>query len=429
MPQSPADYRLLLALLLSLGLLAFSRTCGEGPAGGEDTRAPFAFLFDSQHLPIFELTLPESSFRNLDADPFVYQPADFMYRSPSDARDKIALPSVGVRLKGLASFQPIGAKPALKIRFDKYVKRQHFLGLRRLTLNNMSQDPSMVRERLAYYVFRKAGLVAPLCNSARVFVNGTYYGLYANVQTIDRIFVQTHFDPAPGNLYDLSRRAYGIDLEPRWRQLFVLETNRAQNDTSDLDELIQMIGAAQEDFVSAADSVVDLDQWLAAGAVQAINADWDSYFFGAPNNYKIYHDLGCDCFLLLPWGADQTFGILNGVFKYLRYPIGGPPSHHRAGLLFRRCRASSECYERYLGHVERTLQRWESLDLPAELDRILKQIRPSVLEDERRGYPYAEFERAVEEVRRFLLRRGQIVRRQLSTERMDRGHRAHRPAT
>ena len=83
------------------------------------------------------MTLPESSVRNLAADPFVYQPADFTYRSPSDARDTIVLPSVGVRLKGLGSFRPIGGKPALKIRFDKYLRRQHFFGLRRLTLNNI----------------------------------------------------------------------------------------------------------------------------------------------------------------------------------------------------------------------------------------------------------------------------------------------------
>jgi hypothetical protein len=424
MTRPPSDYRLLLAVLLAGGLFVLNRTCGVGPANGEDTRAPFAFLFDSQHLPIFELTLPESSFRNLAADPFVYQPADFTYRSPSDARDTIVLPSVGVRLKGLGSFRPIGGKPALKIRFDKYLKRQHFLGLRRLTLNNMKQDPSMVRERLAYHLFRKAGLVAPLCNSARLFVNGAYYGLYANVQTIDRIFVQTHFDPAPGNLFDLSREVYGIDLAPRWKPFFMLETNRAQNDTADLDELIQMIDGPHEGFVSAAESVVDLDQWLAVGAMQAIIAGWDSYF-GGPNNYKLYHDLGGDRFLLLPWGVDQTFGILNGRFKYMRYPIDGSRSN---GLLFRRCQASPDCYDRYLGHVESKLQLWESSDLPAELDRIFKQIRPSVFEDKRRGYPYEEFERAVEEVRRFLLRRGHIVRLQLARERTGQGRLARHPA-
>jgi spore coat protein CotH len=424
MSRPPVDSRLVLALLLAVGLLALDQAWEDGPSGREDIREPAAFLFDSRHLPNFELTLPESSYRNLAADPFTYQPARFTYRSPSDARDRIVLPSVGVRLKGLASFQPIERKPALKIRFDEYVKRQHFFGLRRLTLNNMAQDRSMVRERLAYYVLRRAGLVAPRCNSARVFVNGSYYGLYANVQTIDPAFVQTHFRPAPGNLYDLSREVYGIDLEPRWKPFFTLETNRAQNDTSDLDELIRVINEPRESFISAAESVVDLDQWLAVSAVQAIIAGWDSYF-GGPNNYMLYHDLGSDRFVLLPWGVDQTFGILNGRFRYIRYPIDGSRSN---GRLFLRCKASPDCYERYLAHVESNLQLWESLDLPAELERILDQIRPSVYEDTRRGYPYQEFERAVEEVRRFLRRRGRIVRLQLAGARASQGHLARRPA-
>jgi spore coat protein CotH len=405
------------AVLLALGLFLLRPLWDEAPANEESAEAPFAFLFDGRHLPIFELSLPESSYRNLAADPFVFQPADFTYRSPTNARDKIVLPAVGVRLKGQASFEPIGRKPALRIRFDKYVKRQHFFGLRRLTLNNMAQDPSMVRERLAHHVFRKAGLVAPLCNSARVFVNGSYFGLYANVQTIDRVFVRTHFEPVHGNLYDISREYYRIDLVPGWKPYFVLKTNRAENDTSDLDELIRTIDAPPPAFVLAAESVVDLDQWLAVGAVQAVNADWDSYFFG-PNNYSLYHDPGDDRFLLLPRGGDQAFGMLNGRFRYLRYPISGPREPRRGGQLFRRCQVSPECYDRYLDEVERTLQLWESLDLPAELDRIVDQITPSVFEDKRRGYPYQRFERAVDDVRTFLHRRG------------GRGHRepAKRPA-
>ena len=127
MARSPVDSRLLFAVLLAVGLLVFNRTWGEGPASGEDTRTPFAFLFDSQHLQIFELTLPESSVRNLAADPFVYQPADFTYRSPSDARDTIVLPSVGVRLKGLGSFRQVLDTPAL-LRSSTLDAEQHEAG-------------------------------------------------------------------------------------------------------------------------------------------------------------------------------------------------------------------------------------------------------------------------------------------------------------
>ena len=371
---------------------------------------------------MFELRVPESSYENLVADPFSYQPAHFRYRPQGDSGPAIVLPYVGLRLKGRASFHPIDKKPALKIRFDKYIKSQSFLGLRRLTLNNMDQDPSMVRERLSFHVLRRAGLPAPLCNSARVVLNGSYYGLYANVQTIDRVFVETHFSPARGNLYDVSRDHYGIDLEPKFRSFFALRTNRALNRTADLDALLEAVGRPTKDLVHDVASIVDLDEWLAVGAVQAVIADSDGYF-ATGNNYELYHDVGRGRFVLLPWGCDQTFGISDGQFKYLTYRIDGARTGPGNGLLFRRCKESHDCYQRYLTHVEKALAVWEDLDLVAELDGMLAQIRPSVYEDVRRPHSIDDFERSVKDVRVFLSERGRVVRRQLGRMRTRRGAR------
>jgi hypothetical protein len=409
--ETRAGRRSIAALLLAGGLVAYHLADGASPSPRE-ARPPFESLFGADHLPVFELSVPETSRRNLAANPFVYQPAHFRYRLPGDSRAAFVLPYVGLRLKGRASFHPIDGKPALKIRFDKYVRSQRFLGLRRLTLNNMDQDPSMVRERLAFHVFREAGIAAPLCNSARVFLDGAYYGLYANVQTLDQAFLEAHFGPARGNLYDQSRDPYGIDLEPRFRGLFELKTNRAENRTGDLDALIEAVGGPAADFPERAASILDLDQWLAVGAVQALIADWDGYF-GGTNNYELYNDLERGRFVLLPWGCDQTFGIGDGQFKHLSYRIDGGRTRTRNGLLFRRCRESRTCYERYLAHVGRALELWEDLGLPAELDRIVEQIRPSVYEDRRRPYSIPDFERSVQDVRAFLSGRGPVVRRQL----------------
>jgi CotH kinase protein len=404
--------RSLCTFLSAGGLLACQAAGPVDSRSGLGAPPPFESVFGADHLPVFELSLPESSTASLAADPFTYQPAHFRYRPDQDPGRTIVLPYVGLRLKGRASFHPIDGKPALKIKFDKYIKSQRFLGLRRLTLNNMEQDPSMVRERLSYHVFRQAGLIAPMCNSARVVVNGDYYGLYANVQTIDRTFLETHFDPARGNLYDISSDADPIDLQPGSKSSFQLETNRAENRTSDLDALLEAVGGQSADFVGGAASIVDLDQWLAVGAVQAVIADWDGYF-GGMNNYELYHDVGRGRFVLLPWGCDQTFGIINGQFKFVTYRIDGARTAVNNGLLFRRCRQSRNCYERYLTQVERALTVWERLDLTAELDGILTQIRPSVFEDRRRAHSIEEFEQSVKDVRVFLSRRGRIVRRQL----------------
>ncbi|MDP6947320.1 MAG: CotH kinase family protein, partial [Myxococcota bacterium] len=84
---------------------------------------------------------------------------------------------VGVRKKGFLGSLSVD-KPSLKIRFDKYVEGQELGTLTRLTLNNMVQDPSLVSACLGYSVMAQAGLPAPRCSFARVYVNGDDLGLY-----------------------------------------------------------------------------------------------------------------------------------------------------------------------------------------------------------------------------------------------------------
>ena len=61
---------------------------------------------------------------------------------------------------------------AFKIKFDKYVEGQSFLGLEKMTLNNMVQDPSMIHEVLAYAIFRAFDVPCPRTGYATLRVNG-----------------------------------------------------------------------------------------------------------------------------------------------------------------------------------------------------------------------------------------------------------------
>ncbi|MBT18824.1 hypothetical protein CMK17_02350 [Candidatus Poribacteria bacterium] len=68
-------------------------------------------------------------------------------------------------------------KPALKLKFDKYIEEQLAFGMERMILNNNVSDPSFIKQYLTYGLFRKAGMPAPLCNFAIVRVNGEDLGL------------------------------------------------------------------------------------------------------------------------------------------------------------------------------------------------------------------------------------------------------------
>ena len=412
--------RLVRSLRLAVFLVGVAAcACGSDDSddGGSDEPA-FAAFFAEDVLATIELTIPQDCVDALDRQPYEYCEGSLRYLPDAEGRDELSLESVGIRLKGMGSFRDLDGKAAFKVKVDEYVDGQRIFGLRRITLNNMVQDPSMAHEALGYRFYRAAGVPAPLCNYLRVLVNDEYYGLYANVQTLDDEFVENLYDPAPGNLYDTPNDEYFIDLLPEYRSDYELETNHDENDTSDLDELIDAVNGPDDTFYEDAGLRLDWQEWLTAGAAQAIIADWDGYF-GARNNYKLYHELGRDRFLLLPWGIDQTFGMTDGHsgerLYHLDYALDGSTSEREPGVVFQNCQDDSTCWERYLDAAEAALAVWDALPLDQELDAILTLTEEARQADTRRPYGEQQNEDAVTALRSFLEQRADMVRDELET--------------
>jgi len=389
---------------------------GAAGAGDGDDPPPGAeVLYDPATLATFELTIPESCREALAIAPTEYCEGTVTYRPPTGPA--LTFPRVGIRLKGRATMQPLSEKPSFKIKLDEYLDGPRLFGTRRLTLNNMVQDPSMAHEVLGYRYYRALGLPAPLCNYARVVVDGEPYGLYANVETVDDEFAERRFDPAPGNLYDTSNDDYFVDFLPEWLGSFELETNHDAPDTSDLEALIAAVGAPAESFYTEVGALLDWDEVLTLGAAQAVIADWDGYF-GAANNYELYHELGRDRFLIIPWGIDQTFGTTDGErgepLALLQYAIDHSDSDRENGVLFRRCREDDACWADYLARLPRAIEVFSGLPLLDELEAALALTAAARAEDTRRPYSDARSEEFVAGLRTFLAERGPLVEAQLA---------------
>jgi hypothetical protein len=65
-----------------------------------------------------------------------------------------------VRLKGSTSISRLRDTPSFKIKFPKGPSQTGFLGLRRLTLNALTQDGSKIHEYGAYALFNAMGIPA-----------------------------------------------------------------------------------------------------------------------------------------------------------------------------------------------------------------------------------------------------------------------------
>lgn len=97
---------------------------------------------------------------------------------------------------------PKVGKCSIKLSFDEVDPEARFYGLKKLNLHSMNQDPSMMRDRLAYAMFRENGVPASRAVHARVMFNGKLQGLFIAVEQVDGRFTRSRFtEGGKGNLY------------------------------------------------------------------------------------------------------------------------------------------------------------------------------------------------------------------------------------
>jgi spore coat protein CotH len=348
-------------------------------------------LYDPASFPRFDIELTPAAIATLDLVNDAEDPRQDTYVPATLRHGMETVRDVGLRLKGEGSFQKLDRKPAFKIKFDELVPGQSLYGLRRLTLNNAFEDPSFVAERLAYDVFRAAGLPAPRCNSATVYVNGTFYGVYVNVEAEDKTFLRRWFESDAGNLYEEGQ----TDFVSGAAAAFNLETNETLNDRSDLERLIAAVQGATNPatFLQDIGTQLDTAQFLKFTAAEAAVNQWDMYAHTVfyVNNLRIYSDPTSGKFAFIPWGMDLSMKPFRdsgkphiSLFALARQGDrpNGPVS---SGLIFQRCLQSPACRAAYSDAARAVIAAYEGLNMEARALTYYDQIRSMVLADTRKS--------------------------------------------
>ena len=280
---------------------------------------------------------------------------------------------VGVRKKGFLGSQS-ETKPALKLRFDKYVDGQSLGGvIERMTLNNSVQDPSMVNTCLAYRVFSAAGSPSPRCNFATVAVNGKSLGLYVHVEEIKKPFLARHFDSAEGNLYE----GTVSDFTPDFRGTIEKKTNEDEDDWSDIDAVVAALQDPSDAGLEALADAVDLDRFLSFWATEVLVGHWDGYA-GDRNNYHFYREPDGP-FVFIPWGVDDTFHLKDdpNPFDEISDP---PPSVLALTAIPNRLYNNTEWRLKYVGRLKELLDSaWNEDQLLASVDQMAAIVQQHAL--------------------------------------------------
>lgn len=385
---------------------------GSGSTNSVGASAPdsTAELFDPEKLPRFDITLSDDAQASLGTAPTTYVKGTLKYGDTT-------LQDVGIRIKGEASMRTLNSKTAFKIKLDQFVAKQHLLGMHGLTLNNMVQDPSFIAERLTYQVYRAAKLPAPRCNNALVYINGDFFGVYANVETEDKPFLRRWFTSDAGNLYEDGQS----DFTPGNEASFDLKTNKTKNDRSDLTALITAIAAAKDDtYLADLDATLDTEQYLRYTALEAAVNQWDGYSYGyfGPNNFLIYHDPSSGKFRFIPWGMDMSMKPFDSTRANIELFTIGPyegkeGARAAGGLIFKRCLESSTCKSHYAPIVREMMAVYDGQKLADAAAHHYAQIKDHVYDDYRKEVSNAEFEAAYQSVLTTIANRTSVMKDEL----------------
>ncbi|MBK8339554.1 MAG: CotH kinase family protein [Flavobacteriales bacterium] len=164
---------------------------------------------------------------------------------------------------------------------------------KKFVLNNGFKDPSFLREKLALDLMNDNGINAPRCTYARVYLNGSYWGLYTLVEAVDKTFLDNRFDDNEGNLFkgDPSGdfRWYGTAASGYYNH-YELHTNETANDWTDLIHAMDVVNNTPANLL--ADSIharFKTQNLLRAWAANNLLVNLDAYL-GSGHNYYVYHD-------------------------------------------------------------------------------------------------------------------------------------------
>ena len=183
--------------------------------------------------------------------------------------------------------------PREKMQFDiSFHERDpmgKFHGVEKLVFDMPRGDWTFMHDRLAHAWFRQAGIAAGCAASARVEINGSYYGLFVAEETTNK---RVH------------RRVL-----PRQPERRSVEGRRAARDEQRCPNHDRLAAFKNATDIAAVTAIVDLDPSLGEWAGEALINDADGYY-GGNHNFYIY-DQGAKGFVFLPNDTDATFDWLG----------------------------------------------------------------------------------------------------------------------
>lgn len=423
-------------------------------------------LFDAGRVHTIDLRMD-------DWEEFLATCTDEEYQLCSLVIDGEAVESAAIRAKGNTSLTSVAAygndRYSFKVEFDHFDGAGTYYGLDKLSLNNLIQDNTCMKDFLVYRLMAAFGAAAPLCSYVWLTVNGEPWGLYLAVEGIEDAFLERNYGNAGGNLYKPDSMSFGggrgngggFDMgalmedfdfsaqperpaegeRPQTRQNgggfpgggMGSSDVKLQYVDDDPDNYPNIFDNAKTDITEAdkarlidalrvlsgegnIEDAVNVEQVIRYFVVHGFVCNGDSYTGSMIHNYYLYEEDGV--LSMLPWDYNLAFGgfqsadASGAVNEPIDTPVSGGSLEDRpmVGWIFR-SEEHTALYHQYYSEFLSSLL--ESGWCEALIDETAAMIAPYLAEDPTKFCTNEEFETGVAALRNFCDLRTQSVRGQL----------------
>ncbi len=267
-------------------------------------RFPVADFAVASALPVYHIFIRPEDWERLNANIWTeeYFPAVFVHEGT-------VYSEAGLRFRG--GRPRTFLKKSLKLSFPD---RRAFEGRDKVNLNAAAMDDDFITEPLAYWFYERAGIEASRTRFVRAQLNGTFWGLFIDVEQVDERYLERFALDPEGALY----KSVGIvgslrklDGVPQNGDFYTYESQyekktREGEPHADLIELIDGLhstpAARMEAFLSDNVEVGPLINYLAASNAMCV---WDHI----QHNFYLHRDTNSTGrWRVIPWDLDHAWG-------------------------------------------------------------------------------------------------------------------------
>jgi spore coat protein CotH len=391
----PARSRIMLMAAFALGCIL----AAAGPAAAQTATE----LFDSTVMQEIRLSVNSRDLRALHEKYLdnTYYTADLTWKN-------VKVRNVGIRSRGQGSRNP--TKLGLRVDMSRYTTGQTFVGLDAIVLDNLWQDDSLIRERLAFTFFDRLGLGAPRESYCRLFINNEYQGLYTITEEIGGPFAQRVTGETDGTVFEfhysdaLKWRGEDLGGIKAYKPLFEARTHELDADTilyTPIQQLFREVNGPDDAvWRDRVEQYIDLNAFMTYVGIEEFIAENDGILgFAGMNNFYLYRSPNTTKHRLFVWDKDQSFLFIDS-----------PIATTDANVVFSRAMAYPDLREAYLQAIEQCARMSQADDfLAGEVERLAGLVFEAARADTKKQFSNDRFDEAVQFLREFAAGRPQQV--------------------